>query len=275
MTPGCRKTDTAGWIGFQFRGVTITMLESAKTTHILVVEDDDLIRDMVDVYLSSEGYTVTSARNGREMRACLAATSPDLVLMDLRLPGEDGFELTRYLREHHEVGIIILTARSETTDRVAGLECGADDYVVKPFSERELLARIRSVLRRMPKRAERRPVAKPEIAGAICFHGCELDMAAGRFRSAGGAEVPLTHNEARLLEHMVRHIGRVMSREDLMSAVLRRNWDPCDRSIDVLVTRLRQKIEADPKRPQIIRTMRGTGYLLSADTQDGTVAVGF
>jgi DNA-binding response OmpR family regulator len=127
----------------------------------------------------------------------------------------------------------------------------------------------------MPKRAEPRPAAKPEIAGAICFHGCDLDMVAERFRSADGAEVPLTHNEARLLEHMVRHIGRVMSREDLMSAVLRRNWDPCDRSIDVLVTRLRQKIEADPKRPQIIRTMRGTGYLLSADTQDGTVAIGF
>jgi len=251
------------------------MLESVNTTHILVVEDDDLIRGVVDVYLSSEGYKVTSTSNGREMRAALANNVPDLVLMDLRLPGEDGFELTRYLREHHNVGIIILTARSETTDRVAGLECGADDYVVKPFSERELLARIRSVLRRLPRRPLPRAVGKAEMVGAISFHGCELDVAAGRFRSADGTEIPLTHNEARLLEHMVRHMGRVMSREDLMSAVLQRRWDPCDRSIDVLVTRLRQKIETDPKRPQMIRTMRGTGYLLSADHQENSTAVGF
>ncbi|TAL00526.1 MAG: response regulator transcription factor [Rhodospirillaceae bacterium] len=244
------------------------MLEDVQNTRILVVEDDDLIRDVVGIYLSNEGYQVTSARNGREMRAAVAATPPDLVLMDLRLPGEDGFMLTRYLREHHDVGIIILTARSETTDRVAGLECGADDYIVKPFAERELLARIRSVLRRIPRRP-RPPTAEiPVTHAAVCFHGCELDAVAGRFRSADGDEIPLTHNEARLLEHMVRHIGRVMSREDLMAAVLQRCWDPCDRSIDVLVTRLRQKIETDPKRPRIIRTMRGTGYLLSADSPD-------
>src|SRR5262249_5142937 len=149
----------------------------------------------------------------------------------------------------------------ETTDRVAGLECGADDYIVKPFSERELLARIRSVLRRMSPRL-RRAAVSGESPEAICFHGCELDIAAGRIRTAEGGDVPLTNNEARLLEHMARHIGRVMSREDLMSAVLQRGWDPCDRSIDVLVTRLRQKIEADPKRPRMIRTMRGTGYVL-------------
>lgn len=241
------------------------MLEDVKDTHILVVEDDDLIRDLVDVYLRTEGFQVTLARNGREMRAAIAATPPDLVLMDLRLPGEDGFMLTRYLREHHDVGIIILTARSETSDRVAGLECGADDYVVKPFAERELLARIRSVLRRTPRRARARLAEAENRHESMCFHGCELDTAAGRFRSASGGEVLLTHNEARLLAHMAHHIGRVLSREDLMAAVLQRNWDPCDRSIDVLVTRLRQKIEADPKRPRIIRTMRGTGYLLSAD----------
>jgi two-component system phosphate regulon response regulator OmpR len=249
------------------------MLEDVKDTHILVVEDDDLIRELVHVYLRAEGFEVTLARNGREMRAALAAAPPDLVLMDLRLPGEDGFMLTRYLREHHNVGIIILTARSETTDRVAGLECGADDYIVKPFAERELLARIRSVLRRTPARSTSRPRATTETEttpqhSAMCFHGCELDTAAGRFRTADGGEVSLTNNEARLLEHMVRHIGRVLSREDLMAAVLHRDWDPYDRSIDVLVTRLRQKIETDPKRPRIIRTMRGTGYLLSADAPD-------
>jgi len=241
------------------------MVEDVRDIHILVVEDDDIIRDLVGVYLSAEGYQVTSARNGREMRGALANAAPDLVLMDLRLPGEDGFMLTRYLREHHDVGIIILTARSETTDRVAGLECGADDYIVKPFAERELLARIRSVLRRTPSRPRARATRTESMQSGMCFHGCELDASAGRLRSANGAEIPLTTNEARLLEHMVRHIGRVMTREDLMAAVLHRRWDPCDRSIDVLVTRLRQKIETDPKRPRIIRTMRGAGYMLSAD----------
>jgi two-component system phosphate regulon response regulator OmpR len=176
--------------------------------------------------------------------------------------------LTRYLREHHDCGIIILTTRSETTDRVAGLECGADDYVVKPFAERELLARIRSVLRRVPTRRTEPANDRPLTDHAISFHGCLLDPAAGKFRSQRGEEISLTHNEARLLEHLVRHIGTVMSREDLMAAVLQRGWDPCDRSIDVLVTRLRQKIELDPKRPTMIRTMRGTGYVLSPEAPD-------
>jgi DNA-binding response OmpR family regulator len=245
------------------------MSDGSANYHILVVEDDDFVRGVVGIYLTDEGYRVTSVTNGREMRAAMAADPADLVLMDLRLPGEDGFVLTRYLREHHECGIIILTTRSETTDRVAGLECGADDYVVKPFAERELLARIRSVLRRMPKMT--RPATVNDNNGAapaIAFHGCVLDTASGKFRSPKGEEVALTNNEARLLEHLVRHIGTVMSREDLMSAVLRRGWDPCDRSIDVLVTRLRQKIEVDPKRPTMIRTMRGAGYVMSADAPD-------
>src|ERR1700761_3976619 len=133
-------------------GVPTKPMPETANHHILVVEDDDFVRDFVCVYLRDEGYHVTAVANGREMRAALAAGAVHLVLMDLRLPGEDGFVLTRYLREHHDCGIIILTTRSETTDRVAGLECGADDYVVKPFAERELLARIRSVLRRVPAR---------------------------------------------------------------------------------------------------------------------------
>ena len=238
--------------------------------HILVVEDDDFVRDVVGIYLTEEGYRVTSVTNGRDMRAALAADpGVDLVLMDLRLPGEDGFMLTRYLREHHECGIIILTTRSETTDRVAGLECGADDYVVKPFAERELLARIRSVLRRASTRhapvVPARESATPG-PGTVCFHGCLLDASAGKFRAPNGEEVPLTNNEARLLEYLARHMGTVMSREDLMSAVLQRGWDPYDRSIDVLVTRLRQKIELDPKRPTLIRTLRGQGYLLTPES---------
>jgi two-component system torCAD operon response regulator TorR len=243
------------------------MAESADQ-HILVVEDDDFVRGVVRIYLSAEGYRVSEATDGEEMRTVLAREPVDLVLMDLRLPGEDGFVLTRFLREHHDCGIIILTTRAETTDRVAGLECGADDYVVKPFAERELLARIRSVLRRTGPRRTALRKASACTGPAITFHGCLLDMASGKFRASDGAEVPLTTNEARLLEHLARHMGTVLSREALMSAVLRRGWDPCDRSIDVLVTRLRQKIETDPKRPTMIRTMRGTGYVLSPDASD-------
>ena len=242
------------------------MHKGRKHVHIPVVEDDDLVRDLLEVYLGGEDYRVTAVHNGSEMRAAISRSTPDLVLMDLRLPGDDGLMLTRYLREHHNVGIIILTARGNTADRVAGLECGADDYIVKPFAGRELLARIRSLLRRTTN--------VPRLSGlmiaesAICFHGCQPDPAAGRFRSAGGDEVALTYNETRLLEHLVRHSGRVMSRDELMTAVLQRAWDPCDRSIDVLVTRLRHKIEADPKRPRIIRTMRGSRYLVAADATD-------
>jgi DNA-binding response OmpR family regulator len=239
--------------------------------HILVVEDDIFVREVLEVYLRAEGYHVTVATDGREMRAALAAESIQLVIMDLRLPGEDGFALTRYLREQYSVGIIILTTRNETVDRVVGLECGADDYVTKPFEERELLARIRSVLRRtgaltdMPLRSGFQGAASGTGPQGLVFHGCTLDERAGLFRARDGAETLLTGNECRLLAYLVRTAGQVQSREKLMSAVLQRMWDPLDRSIDVLVTRLRHKIEADPKRPAMIKTIRGTGYLLSQD----------
>lgn len=241
--------------------------------HILVVEDDVFVREVLEVYLRAEGYQVTVASDGREMRSVLAEEAIHLVIMDLRLPGEDGFALTRYLREQYALGIIILTTRNETVDRVVGLECGADDYVTKPFEERELLARIRSVLRRTGALADT-PGMRPGPAigstngvgpQSLAFHGCTLDERAGLFRARDGAETLLTGNECRLLAYLVRSTGQVQSREKLMAAVLQRMWDPLDRSIDVLITRLRHKIEADPKRPAIIKTIRGTGYLLSLE----------
>jgi two-component system OmpR family response regulator len=237
--------------------------------HILVVEDDAFVREVLEVYLRAEGYHVTVASDGREMRNVLAEETIHLVIMDLRLPGEDGFALTRYLREQYAVGIIILTTRNETVDRVVGLECGADDYVTKPFEERELLARIRSVLRRTGALADNAAPPVRHVNGAgpqgLIFHGCTLDERAGLFRARDGAETLLTGNECRLLAYLVRTAGQVQSREKLMAAVLQRMWDPLDRSIDVLITRLRHKIEADPKRPAIIKTIRGTGYLLSLE----------
>ena len=238
--------------------------------HILVVEDDVFVREVLEVYLRAEGYQVTVASDGREMRSVLAEEAVHLVIMDLRLPGEDGFALTRYLREQYALGIIILTTRNETVDRVVGLECGADDYVTKPFEERELLARIRSVLRRVGALADS-PAMRPgpSVNGAgpqnLAFHGCTLDERAGLFRARDGAETLLTGNECRLLAYLIRSAGHAQSREKLMAAVLQRMWDPLDRSIDVLITRLRHKIETDPKRPAIIKTVRGTGYLLSLE----------
>ena len=243
-----------------------------RQPHILVVEDDPFVREVLEIYLRGEGYRVTLAREGSEMRAVLTGDSVDLVIMDLRLPGEDGFALTRHLREQYSVGIIILTTRNETVDRVVGLECGADDYVTKPFEERELLARIRSVLRRTGALADSVPVARPgpqsvgqQAPQKLTFHGCTLEEGAGLFRARDGAETLLTGNECRLLAYLVRCTGQVQSRESLMAAVLQKQWDPLDRSIDVLITRLRHKIEADSKRPAIIKTVRGTGYLLASD----------
>jgi DNA-binding response OmpR family regulator len=243
--------------------------------HILVVEDDVFVREVLEVYLRAEGYHVTVASDGREMRTVLSEEAVHLVIMDLRLPGEDGFALTRYLREQYAVGIIILTTRNETVDRVVGLECGADDYVTKPFEERELLARIRSVLRRTGALTDQAAAPRP-VNGAgpqgLAFHGCILDEHAGLFRARDGSETLLTGNECRLLAYLVRAGGQVQSREKLMAAVLQRMWDPLDRSIDVLITRLRHKIEADPKRPAIIKTIRGTGYLLSLESASESAA---
>lgn len=247
----------------------ISPLSTAQQPHILVVEDDPFVREVLEIYLRGEGYQVTLARDGNEMRSVLTAGPVHLVIMDLRLPGEDGFALTRHLREQYAVGIIILTTRNETVDRVVGLECGADDYVTKPFQERELLARIRSVLRRTGALNDIASIAARQstrVNGhALTFHGCTLDESAGLFRARDGAETLLTGNECRLLAHLVRTAGEVQSREGLMSAVLQKMWDPLDRSIDVLITRLRHKIEADPKRPTMIKTIRGTGYLLSPE----------
>ncbi len=227
---------------------------------ILIVEDDPFVRDVLDIYLTGEGYQVATAGSGQEMRERLTAHKTDLVLMDVKLPGEDGFALTRYLRSHHKVGIIIITTRHETVDKVVGLECGADDYVIKPFEEREVLARIRSVLRRLQEKAA--AAASPAANGKrLSFHGITLDPDNG-FVQAKGHDLTLTGHECRLLTHLVRNAGQPQGREELMTQVLQRPFSPLDRSIDVLITRLRQKVETDPRHPEIIKTVRGTGYVV-------------
>ncbi|MBN9461896.1 MAG: response regulator [Burkholderiales bacterium] len=229
---------------------------------ILVVDDEEGIRDLLSDYLSGFGYEVALAADGASMRAALAHTPVDLVLLDLGLPGEDGLTLARELREQaHAPGIIIVTGRGQPVDRIIGLELGADDYVAKPFELRELVARIRSVLRRV--RGEG-PAAKAlDAAERLEFAGWHIDLSARSLTAPDGSDVTLTTGEFDLLTAFVRHPNRVLSRDRLMEIMHRREAGPFDRAIDVQVGRLRRKIERDPSDPELIKSVRGVGYLFA------------
>jgi len=236
----------------------------SETKNILVVDDDPEIVQMVSAYLTREGYRVDSATNGTRMAEVLNARAIDLVILDLGLPGEDGLELARALRARSDIGIIILTGRGEVVDRVVGLEIGADDYLTKPVSLRELLARVRSVLRRQGSAQAKR---EPGSANLARFAGWTLSFNARRLTAKDGTEVSLTTAEFRLLGALVTDAQKPVHRDRLLGLVAEREWTPYDRSVDVLVGKLRQKIEADPKSPALIKTERGVGYLLSADVE--------
>jgi DNA-binding response OmpR family regulator len=227
---------------------------------ILIVEDDRQVREMLCEYLSSHGYEVLQADGGAAMREEIERTLPDLVLMDVRLPGEDGLTLARFLRERYDVGIIMVTAADSVVDRVVGLEIGADDYVTKPFDPRELLARLKSVMRRM-QAGPAAPMPAGTVAQRVAVGRCFLDLAAHQLFDAEGDEVPITSMEYALLKVFVEHPGKALSRDQILTLTRNREWDPYDRSIDIRIARLRRKIEADPDRPQAIRTVRGTGYM--------------
>ncbi|MGH8764924.1 MAG: response regulator [Burkholderiales bacterium] len=226
---------------------------------VLIVDDDATIRETTEDYLRGQGFEVTQAADGAQMRAVIAAGGPaglpDVVLLDLNLPGEDGLSLTRWLRANHEVAIIMITGAGEVIDRVVGLEVGADDYLAKPFDLRELRARMKSVLRR----AERAVPAAP--AQRVKVGRCTLDLATHQLMDEQGAELPLTGMEFDLLRVFVEHANRVLTRDQLLSMTRNREWEPFDRSIDIRIARLRRKIEADPARPAAIRTVRGAGYM--------------
>ena len=227
---------------------------------MLVVDDDPDIVLLIVRYLSMHGFRITSAADGSAMREAIAREPVDLVLLDLGLPGEDGLELTRYLRQNWRGPIIIVTGRGESVDRVVGLELGADDYVTKPFDLRELLARIRSVLRRMSER----PPASGAEGASFAFSGFRLDPRSRELRDPAGSIVDLTTGEYALLKLLVEHPNRVLSRDDLMSWMHGRDAGPYDRAIDVQVGRLRRKIEPDPAEPALIKSVRGAGYLFAA-----------
>ncbi len=234
----------------------------SDTDSILVVDDDPRILRLVGHYLQREGYTVRVVATVREAREQLSVLSPNLIILDVGLPGEDGFTFAREIRSQSDIPIIMLTGRVQTVDKVVGLELGADDYITKPFEERELLARIRSLLRRY--RAS--PPPSPKTTGGIArFADWRLDLTQHELFSSTGETVYLTSHEFRLLETFVLHPGRVLSRDTLMDRVAGRDWNPLDRSIDVLVAKLRKKIEPNPAQPTLIKAVRGEGYKFTTE----------
>jgi two-component system OmpR family response regulator len=240
-----------------------------ETKAILIVDDEPQIRSMLDRYLACEGYTVMTAVSGEEMRTRLAERVPDLVLLDLILPGEDGLELAKQLRAAHPgIGIIMLTAKSEEVDKVVGLEMGADDYVPKPFSLRELLARIKSVMRRLGN--VETPSASTSIEdGILIFTHWRLDMRHRRLLTDDGKDAGLTPGEFALLKVLVENAKRVLSREQLLDMTRGHGADSFDRTVDVQINRLRQKVEVNPRNPAIIKTVRGGGYVFAAHLRAG------
>jgi len=231
---------------------------SGVKTQILVVEDDTGVSKLIKTYLEREGYAVAVAETVGEMRAAVERAPVDMVILDVMLPDEDGWSALRWLRARHALPVIMLTGKAEPIDRVIGLELGADDYVAKPFDLRELLARMRTIQRRVDK-VQAQPTAN--TAEAIQFAGWTLDIVSQQLKSETGDAVHLTQAEYRILVLLARNPRRVVSRDELMDATAGRDWEPFDRSIDVHISNLRRKIDPEPKQPSLIRTVRGAGYM--------------
>lgn len=237
--------------------------EAAKP-HILIVDDDAEIRDLLSRFLSKHDFRVTTARDGREMRQALQDWAFDLVVLDLMMPGEDGLTLCKQIRTESSIPIIMLTAMGEEVDRIIGLEVGADDYMAKPFNPRELAARIKAVLRRVGGLGTN---DSPETrTQKLAFAAFELDPTT-RTLQRETADIPLTAGEYDLLIAFVDHPRRVLNRDQLLDMARGRAAIPFDRSIDVQVGRLRRKIEEDPKNPALIKTVRGGGYMFTAEVR--------
>lgn len=232
--------------------------------HILVVDDDREIRDLLARFLRRHGFRVQAVADGRAMAQALRDWKIDLVVLDLMLPGDDGLTLCRELRRQSEVPVIMLTAMGEEIDRIVGLEVGADDYLAKPFNPRELLARIKAVLRRTGRAA---PPA--EARETLHFAGFVLDPAGRTLTAEDGRPIDLTGGELDLLIALVQRPQRVLSREQLLDLARGRDAQPFDRSVDVQISRIRRKVEPDPARPALIRTVRGGGYMLACKVERG------
>ena len=251
---------------YELVAVTMTNNTSANYSdniNVLVVDDDPDVRELLQDYLSEHGYNVEQAEDGKSLRQQLEKQLPVVVLLDIGLPGEDGLSIARYLREHYDIGIIIVSGAGETVDRIVGLEIGADDYVSKPFDPRELRARLKNVARRYQLTSKARvETAAPAVEKAeVAFGPCTLNLTTYQLFNKDGEEIPITNMEFDLLKVFAERPNRPLSRDQLLNLTQNREWDPYDRSIDIRITRLRKKIEPEPEKPQIVKTVRGIGYM--------------
>jgi two-component system OmpR family response regulator len=235
-----------------------------RSDHILIVDDDAEIRSLLTRYLEKNGLRATAVADGRAMWRALDGGAFDLVVLDLMLPGDDGLTLCRTLRTKSDIPVLMLTARGDETDRIVGLEMGADDYLPKPFNPRELLARIKVILRRTRSLP---PNLQPQDETVLRFAGWQLDTARRQLVSPDGVVTPIGGAEYKLLRVFVEHPNRVLSRDQLLDLTQGREADPLDRSIDVQVSRLRQRLGDDPRSPALIKTVRGEGYVLSVPVE--------
>lgn len=233
-----------------------------KSGHILIVDDDVKVRTLLRRCFEGEGFTVSEAKDGAELHACLGRNPVSLITLDLNLGKENGLDLAREIRKERNIPIIMLTGKGDAIDRVVGLELGADDYLAKPFELRELLARVRAVLRRTVA-AE----AASTVEQIYAFEGWVFDVKRRRLSRERGEQQELTTSEFNLLEAFVKRPHRVLSRDDIMDILKGHDWSPLDRSIDNLIARLRKKIEQDPEHPQVIKTVRGVGYTFAVDSK--------
>ena len=234
-------------------------MSTPETTRILVCDDEEDVRDMLGEYLTRRGFQVSMAEDAASLRAALAGDPVDAIILDVNMPGEDGLSALRALRAENDVPVLMLTATAEVVDRILGLEMGADDYLAKPVDLRELEARLKTVLRRQTRVSD--PAAAGDGAERVQFGDCTLDLESASLLDAGGAEVPITAMEFALLKVFAENKGRVLNRDQLLEQAHDRGWDPFDRSIDIRISRLRRKIELNPAKPEVIRTVRGVGYI--------------
>ncbi len=230
-----------------------------QKTHILVCDDEIDVREMLQEYLSKRGYEVSAAAGGEELRSVISSRAVDVMIMDINMPKEDGLSILRSLRPENTTPVIMLTAAGDVVDRIIGLEMGADDYLGKPVDLRELEARIKALLRRGAIN-ESLPADTSEGNLAL-FGDYTLDKEAAKLLAPDGSEVPLTAMEYSLLKVFAENKGRVLNRDQLLEQAHDRSWDPFDRSIDIRISRLRRKLETNPEKPEIIRTVRGIGYV--------------
>jgi two-component system, OmpR family, response regulator len=241
-------------------------MTNPDSQHILVVDDDPAVRELLRDCLEPEGFRVSEAADSAAMRALLSAGHIDLVTLDLMLGGENGLNLARDIRSHHNIPIVMITGKGDTIDRVVGLELGADDYIAKPFHPREVVARIRAVLRRNAPAETGQAVSHPR-SERLAFEDWTMDPGRREVTSKNQAALALTTAEFNLLEILARRPQRVHSRDTIMDLLKGHDWTPFDRSIDALVSRLRKKIEADPENPRLLKTVRGVGYIFACEVR--------